>query len=165
MSILLISSKKQFFTSLIFLLHSLFLIYWFHLWIWFLPPILSSWVHLLHCFSSFRCAIKSLAWDGINFFMKALSAMNYPPSIAFIGSHKLWYVEVSFLKNSRNSLISFSFHPWLSSRLVELFSLLEFVGFLLFLLFFFLFLFLKHSLIPQGSDKMPEVSLTFFVSV
>ena len=45
-----------------------------------------------------------------NFFMGALSGMKYPPTTAFIVSHKFGYVVCSFLLNSKKSLI-FLFLP------------------------------------------------------
>jgi hypothetical protein len=45
-------------------------------------------------------------WDLCNFFMKALSAMNFPLKIAFIVSRKFRYDVSSFSLNSIQSLIS-----------------------------------------------------------
>jgi hypothetical protein len=69
---------------------------------------------------------------SLQVFIKALSAMNFPLTAAFI---KFGYAVPSFSWNSRKFLISFfipSLAEWSLSR--ELFSFDEFVGFLLFLL-------------------------------
>ena len=58
------------------------------------------------CSRAFRRAVKLLVWDLSKFFMKALSAMDFPCNTAFIVSHKLGYDVPSFSLNSRKSLIS-----------------------------------------------------------
>jgi hypothetical protein len=58
------------------------------------------------CSRAFRCAVKLLVWDLTNFFMKALSATNFPLN-TFIVSHKFGYDVFSFSFNSIESLISF----------------------------------------------------------
>ena len=67
--------------------------------------------------------------------MKALGAMNFPLSIDFIVPHKFVYAVSSFSLYSIRSLMSF-FIPSLIKLLLsgELFSLYEYVRFLLFLL-------------------------------
>ena len=103
LSILLIFSKNQLFVSLI-------------LWIVFCVSILLisalsliisslySWVSLLLFFSrAFRCAVKSLMCAFSIFLMRALSAMNFPLSTAFIVSHRFGYDVSLFSLNSRKT--------------------------------------------------------------
>jgi hypothetical protein len=58
------------------------------------------------CSRAFRYAVKLLVWDLYNFFMKALSAINFLLSTAFIVSHKFGYIMLLFSLNSRKSFIS-----------------------------------------------------------
>jgi hypothetical protein len=48
------------------------------------------------------------AWDLSNFFMKALSAMNFPLITVFIVFYKFGYGVFSFSLNTMKSLISLS---------------------------------------------------------
>ena len=89
-----------------FFIFYLFLIYWFLT----LNLIISCHLLLLGMFASFhsrafRC-FKLLVWDLSNVLMKALSAMNFPFSTAFIVSHKFGYVVPSFSLKSKKSLLS-----------------------------------------------------------
>ena len=63
---------------------------------------------LLLFFLSFQ-VYKLLVWELLNFFMEALSAMNFPLNTAFTVSHKFGYVVTSLSLNFRQFLISFFF--------------------------------------------------------
>ena len=95
-------------------------------------------------FGAFTCAIKSLIWAILDFFMKALSVKG-TFNIAFIVFHKFGYVLYSFLLNPIKSLIS-SLTQWWLSR--DLFSFYGFLGFLLFVLW------LTSNFNPCWSDKI-----------
>jgi hypothetical protein len=74
-------------------------------------------------------------WELSNFFMRALSVMNFPLS-SFIVSHKFEYVVPSLSLNFRKSLIYLfisSLSQWSLSR--ELFSFHKYVGFFFFFCF------------------------------
>ena len=81
------------------------------------------------CSRAFRCDAKLLVWGLPNFFMKALSAMNFPLNTAFIVSYRFGNDVSSFSLNSIKALISFFI-----SFLTNLFSFHDYEGFLLFLL-------------------------------
>ena len=97
---MLIFSKGQLFVSLI-------------LWIVFFDSVLLiSALNLIistplsefasFCSRAFRCAFKlRLVCDLLNFFMKALSAMNFHLSTTFIVSHTFWHVVYPFSLNFR----------------------------------------------------------------
>ena len=124
MSILLIFfSKKQLFVSLLLFFFVLFLFYWCQPWIDYFLPSMPVGCVCFFCSRAFRCACKLIVWDLSDFFMKVLSAMNFPLSTTFIVSHKFGYVVHSFSLNSRKSLISFiisAMTQWSLSK--ELFS-------------------------------------------
>jgi hypothetical protein len=48
---------------------------------------------------------------SLDSFLEALRVISFPLRTAFIVSHKFGYVVASFSLNSKNSLISFLFHP------------------------------------------------------
>jgi hypothetical protein len=79
---------------------------------------------------AFRYIFNLLVWQLSNFFMKALSAMYFFLSTAFIVSHKFVYILPSFSLNLKKSLISLFLH-WPSYHW-QLFSFHGYVGFLLF---------------------------------
>ena len=120
---------------------------------YFLPSI-PLWCACFFFSRACRCSFKLVVWEHSNFFMEALSAMNFPLSTAFIVFHKFEYVVASFLLNSRKSLISFfiSFLTKLSlSR--ELFNSRKYVDFLLLS---------KSSLNSWWSDKIQSVISVYF---
>ena len=115
----LVSFDKGLFTLLIFLkestlyfIDSLYCSLCFYFIDFSLSLVISCSLLLLAVFASFcsrafKCAVKSMIWDLISFFMKTLIAMNLPLSTIFIVSNKSGYVVHSFLLNSRKPLISF----------------------------------------------------------
>jgi len=69
---------------------------------------------------AFRCTFKLLIWKLSNFFMEALSAMNFSLINAFIVSHEFGYVVPSFSLNSNKCLIPFYLiSSWLRDHWVE----------------------------------------------
>jgi hypothetical protein len=81
--------------------------------------------YLFIFYNAFRCTFKLLVGKLSNFFMEALSGMNFPLNTAFIVSHKFGYVAPSFSLNYRKSFISFLlFWPkdhWLGSCSISMF--------------------------------------------
>ena len=124
---MLISSKNQLLVSLIlcivlFVSNSLILS---------VSLIISCLVALLGVFAPFRSrdfryTVKLLVWDMYNFFVKALSAMNFPLSSAFIVSHKFLYIVPTFSLKSMKSLIFFCITS-LTQRLLSRFFQISWV--------------------------------------
>ena len=104
----------------------------------FLPLVLE----LLGVLSDCLCMFSSFSF-------KALRAMSFPLSTAFILSHKFGYVVASFSLKSKKSLISFFISSLTKVSLSRvLFGFHVNVGFLLIILL------LKISLSPWWSDRM-----------
>ena len=59
------------------------------------------------CSRASRYDVRLLVCALSSFFLEALSFMSFPLRIAFIESHKFWYVVASFSLNSKKPLISF----------------------------------------------------------
>ena len=108
LSILLIFSKSQLLVLLI-LCVVLFVYTWLisalSLIIFCLLFFLSVFASI--CSRAFRYAAKLLVKAISNFFLKALRAMSFPLSTAFVVSHKFGYVLATFSLNSKRSLIYF----------------------------------------------------------
>jgi hypothetical protein len=100
-----------------------FFLWFFMLFSLFLPDgfklgvlTISCYLYLLGVFHSFcwvlRDTVKLLVWDRSNFFMKTLSAVNFPNTTVIL-SHIFGYAVSLFSLNSIKFLISFFiFFPW-----------------------------------------------------
>ena len=102
---------------------------------------------------TFRHTFKLLVWELSNFFMVALSGINFPLSTVFLISHKFGHGEFSF--NSRKPFIS-GFIASLIQRSLsrEWSNFYECVYFLLFLL-------LNSRFNPWWSDKTQDLISIF----
>jgi hypothetical protein len=98
------------------------------------------------CSRAFRYVVRLLVRDGSNFFRKALNAINFPLSAAFIITNKFGYVVPSFSLSSRKSLIYLFFPSPTDQFSSVLFSFHEYVGFLVVVVVVVVLLFLKSSL-------------------
>lgn len=82
------------------------------------------------CSIGFRCGVKVPVWDLSKFYMKLLSAVNFPLSPAFTVSHKPVCIMTSFLFNSRKSSVYLYISSLIHWQLnIVLFSSHDFVGF------------------------------------
>jgi hypothetical protein len=100
-------------------------------------------------------------WDISNSFTMTLSAMNFTFNIAFIVSYKFWHVVSLLSLNSINYLISYFISSMTKLPMNrELFSFLEYLGFLGFV---FLFVFIVIVVIKVHDNTWDYFSL--FLSV